>query len=126
MMKKLRGAKSPLERKVQSILNSKVCHNYPIESALNDLSYGGCQSGFISEMIYYSDTTKWYNRYKDEINELLKEFIWQCGGKIKDVFGKRWDEEDPLCLETHNQNLLAWFSFEETARILADRNNIEV
>ena len=61
-----------------------------------------------------------------KINELLKEVIWQCGGNIKDVFGKGWDEEDTLCLETHNQNLLAWFSFEETARILADRNNIEV
>lgn len=125
-MEKLKGAKTPLEKRVQSILNSNVEDYNSMKSLLNDLFEHGCVSGMIGELVYYTDTVKWYNRYKDEINELLKEAIWQCGGKIKDVFGKGWDEEDPLCLETHNQNLLAWFSFEETARILADRNNIEV
>ena len=35
---------------------------------------------------------------------------------MKDLFGKNWDDEDPLILYTHSQNLLAWFGFEETLR----------
>ncbi len=33
-----------------------------------------------------------------------------------DLFGEKWDKEDPLAQECHNQNLLAWFGFEETLR----------
>jgi hypothetical protein len=32
--------------------------------------------------------------------------------------------EDLLCLQDHNMNLLAWFGFEEAARIVAEREEI--
>ena len=35
---------------------------------------------------------------------------------MKELFGDRWELEDPLALENHNQNLLAWFGFEEALR----------
>lgn len=35
------------------------------------------------------------------------------------MFGDKWDEEDPLAQNTFNQNLLAWFGFEETLREVA-------
>ena len=35
------------------------------------------------------------------------------------------DSDDPLALETQNQNLLAWFAFEETAFQLARVNGID-
>ena len=31
-----------------------------------------------------------------------------------DLFGNKWDKEDPLAQDTYNQSLLAWFGFEET------------
>ena len=34
----------------------------------------------------------------------------------KELFGSKWDNEDPLAIEDYNQNLLAWFGFEETLR----------
>lgn len=37
---------------------------------------------------------------------------------LSDLFGERWDSEDPLATDTYNQNLLAWFGFEETLRII--------
>ena len=43
-----------------------------------------------------------------------------------ELFGGKWDGEDIFAEETTNQNLLAWFGFEETARNLAGRNDIEV
>ena len=36
-----------------------------------------------------------------------------------ELLSDRWDIEDPLAQDTHNQNLLAWFGFEETLRAIA-------
>ncbi len=82
-----------------------------------DVLEHGCQSGVVSELIYYSDTVKFYIRYREEINELLKDLMDGTGiYSMKDLFGKNWDDEDPLIIEDYNRNLLAWFGFEETLR----------
>lgn len=82
-----------------------------------DVLEHGCVSGMVSELIWYSQTTAFYKRYREEINELLKDCMYSTGlYSMKDLFGKNWDDEDPLIIDTHNQNLLAWFGFEETLR----------
>ena len=82
-----------------------------------DVLYHGCVSGMVSELIWYSQTTAFYKKYRTEINELLKELMDGTGlYSMKELFGKNWDDEDPLIIDTHNQNLLAWFGFEETLR----------
>ncbi len=86
--------------------------------------YHGCVSGIVSELVYYSDTLKFYKKYKDEINSLLSELMQSMGCySLKDIFGKNFDDEDPLCIDTQNQNLIAWFGFEETLRNIG--NNFE-
>ena len=75
--------------------------------AMDDLSHG-CASGCVGHLISYTQTQDFYAKYKGEINELLQE----CGMPPAELFGKKWDEEDPLALDTMNQNLLAWFGFE--------------
>lgn len=125
-MKKLTGAKTKLERKVQAILNAKIENGYSCESVLNDLLSNGCQSGMIGELIYYNDTVKFFKTHKTEIKELLKNMLTECGCAASELFRDKWDNDDMFCEEQQNQNLLAWFGFEETARILADRNGIEV
>ena len=42
------------------------------------------------------------------------------------LFGDKWETDDPMALATFNQNLLAWFGFEETARRMADALGWEV
>ena len=82
-----------------------------------DVLYHGCQSGIVSELIYYSDTVAFYKRYRTQINELLSETMSGTGiYNLSELFGKHWDEEDPLATGVYNQNLLAWFGFEETLR----------
>lgn len=125
-MKKLKGAESELEKRVQNILNDMVCKTYTIKQILQNLLKSGCVSGMIDELVYYNDTEEWFEIYKDEINELLKETMFNFEYSFVSIFGKNFDTEDPLCLEQKNRNLLAWFSFEETARILAEKNNIEI
>lgn len=82
-----------------------------------DVLYNGCQSGTVGFLIYYNQTTAFYNKHKDEINELLYEIMESTGiYSPTELFGKKWEKEDPLAIEDYNQNLLAWFGFEETLR----------
>jgi hypothetical protein len=129
-MKKIRimGAQTRLEREVQRIIN-KYGREYDNGAAgfLYDLSQGGCASGAVGELIYYRDTLPFFNRHKAEINKLIYEYMDQFGAVGPgELFMGKWDPEDPLALEVNNQNLLAWFAFEETARRLAARNGIEI
>ena len=98
-----------------------------IKSVLDDLAQGGCQSGMVSELIYYTDTTEFYCQHRKEIDALLVETMMESIGSHSpvDLFGDKWEKEDPLAREGSNQNLLAWFGFEETALRLALHNGIE-
>lgn len=97
------------------------------EVLLKDLCENGCQSGMVSNLIYYHDTCAFYKKHEMEINKLLKETLSETGlSSPVEIFGEKWNEEDPLALENMNQNLLAWFGFEETARKLANRAGLEL
>lgn len=113
-----------LEAKVK-----QICKEYAkgydsgMAGFMSDLRQGGCQSGMIGELIYYSDTMKFYDRFKFEINDLLQSVLDETGYTSPDeLFGDKWDKSDPLVLETNNLNLLAWFAFEETAFRLFDND----
>lgn len=89
-------------------------------SYLKDVIQNGCVSGIVSGLINYSDTCDFFMCHKEEINSLLAQSMQDVGETVENLFGEKWDIEDPLCLETNNQNLLAWFGYEETARIIFD------
>lgn len=82
---------------------------------MEDLQRHGCVSGMIHSLIYYDDTNKFYDKYKEEINGLLRNVKQETGLSIEELFGKNFDKDDPLILDCFNKNLLAWFGFEETA-----------
>ena len=95
------------------------------KSILTDILEYGCGNGTCSDLTYYSQTLKFYEDYENEINELLTNLLNSCGCKSPvDLFGDNWDNDDPLAREEHNQNLLAWFGFEETLRDIASNFNI--
>lgn len=80
----------------------------------------GCRSGFVGHLVYYNQTTAYCEEHKEEINELLYNIMDDYGiYDLLQLFGDQWDREDPLALYQYNQNLLAWFGFEETIRIFA-------
>ena len=128
-MKKLQSkyATNRLERAALRWLNSKGQHyENGAAGAYKDLAYGGCQSGMVSELIYYTDTVKFYKRHRADIHALLKDMLSDVGGSPAELFGDKWDQGDPLASDIYNQNLLAWFGFEEAARNVAARAGIEV
>jgi hypothetical protein len=121
-MKKLKAssAEIALQKHVRRWLNS-TGENYERgwKGAYDDLATGGCISGVVSHLISYYDTSRFYRKYKKEITALLTQTLSDHGVKGASEIFRGWDVDDPLALDTSNQNLLAWFAFEETARALA-------
>ena len=87
-----------------------------------DVINDGCKSGLCHDLICYGQTTSFYENYKHEINEL----IYKCEyDNLSNLFGDEWDKNDPLAVDKNNQNLLAWFGFEETLKDIARKFGIE-
>ncbi len=96
-----------IKKETGNMLTKRVC-NYIIDRwndynekrhIFTDVLDYGCQSGVVGELIYYADTVKFYKQYKDEINELLYDTMSSTGLYTPtDLFGDKWDREDPLAL----------------------------
>ena len=116
-----------IKRNSDSPLTKRVC-NYVIgrwgdyndkKYIFTDVLHNGCCSGVVSELIYYYDTVRFYKQYRQEINEMLYNIMNETGLYApSELFGDKWDKEDPLANEKYNRNLLAWFAFEETLRAI--------
>ena len=86
------------------------------DEIINVLEYG-CVSGIVNELIYYYQTEAFFNRHKDEINELAHELS-------EEIYGNKYSIYKNLQYEC-NKNTMAWLGFEETTRIIANELKIE-
>ena len=112
-----RNSDSPLVRRVCNYVISRWGDYDDKKYIFTDVLNYGCQSGIVGELIYYSDTVRFYKQHKEEINGLLYDAMNGTGiYSPSELFGNKWDKEDPLAQDMYNQNLLAWFGFEETLR----------
>ena len=110
-LNKLRG-ESPLK---DSVIDYWLDEDN-IKEQMESLQKYGCVSGMIGTLIYYNDTEEFYNRHKEEINEIAYEIVESCGyNSIFDLMGDVLDKDDQLFIETSNKNRMAWFGFEETS-----------
>lgn len=91
---------------------SRAVHNDLYVQQKSNLSYvkdvltHGCASGIVTSLITYQQTSEFYRKYKHDINALMADH----GLTPNDL--PDFDEEDPLCLEEHNQNIIAWWAYE--------------
>lgn len=125
--KNINVAKTPLETFVQEWINN-TAEEYTdtgVNGVLEDLFIGGCASGYVSILIYYKDTVKFYQKYDNEIWDILHEQSIEQGQSPLEFIANLNGSKDVGNMEQF-QNLLAWFAFEETARILAERSGIEL
>jgi len=123
-------AENDLEQNVKEWINSEAGErdgDDAAEQVLRELLEHGCQSGIVGHLIYTPDCVEFYRAHQREIDRMLNETCQDCGCQPGDLFERAgWDKEDPLAREDQNQNILAWFGFEESARALADREEIEI
>ena len=115
-----------LFKAVETINKNNTDEDYTEELFIQEVLEHGCISGMVGELIYYRDTIKFYDDHKEDINGLLYETIEDSGLSPSELFGDRWFNDDPLALETNNQNLLSWFAFEETARKIAEEKEYDL
>ena len=122
-LKELKKEGTKLDKKVINVLLNQGSTS-EIKSYIDDVLNHGCQSGIVGELIYYTDTEKFYNKYKKDINELLTEFVSDTGLQPSELL-RDFDKDDFLIQETHNKNVLAWFGCEDTTRKIANHLELE-
>jgi predicted PP-loop superfamily ATPase len=120
-------AQTPLERGVLRIVN-RYAEDYDagVAGFLDDLAQGGCQSGLVTELITYDQTGAFFAKHRREIGQLLSQTLSEADARHPGELFRNWDKEDPLAQDYTNQNILAWFGFEETARRLAAKAGLEI
>lgn len=118
-VKKLKIDATPLKKRVCNYIIDEWGNYDDKKNIFTDVLNYGCQSGMVGFLIWYSDTVRFYKQYKQEIDDLLYNLMYETGiYSLPELFGNKWDKEDPLGNSDFNMNLLAWFGFEETLRNL--------
>jgi len=111
---------TPLEKEVTRICKEHASgYDSGMAGFMRDLHYGGCQSGLVGALVYYSDTVKFHDEFEDDIWNLLYESAQDSGVNILTYVGSMNGAENVGTADQF-KNLLAWFAFEETAFRLFD------
>lgn len=87
-------------------------HNDDPAQMFADLQQGGCVSGMIGSLIYYTDTHAFFDRFYDEIEEMREQYEDELG--------------EPLRVNGDLKNWFTWFAFEETAYRMAQDVGLEL
>jgi hypothetical protein len=100
---------------------------FEIAAVARDVMHGGCASGTVGHLIYTRDCVKFYRAHKAEIHSMLRETL-ESGGITSpaELFGDKWDAKDLFAEDDSNQNLLAWYGFEEACRNVVSRAGCEL
>lgn len=137
MNTKTRITKAAIRKAAETKLEKAVAHwildradDYGGDPAgpLKDLFYGGCASGMVGELIATHDCVSFYERHQRDIWTLAIDQADAMGdANVFAMLGAVASGPNVGCMGDYDQvaNFLAWFGFEETARILADRVGYE-
>ena len=107
---------------VDDILNQDKDYQ---QDYITDVLKHGCQSGVVSSLIYYNDTSDFYNKYSDDIYNLLYADMQDFGYQsIPEMIASLNGAKDVGSDEQY-KNLLAWYGYERTMRDIHDTLNME-
>ena len=89
-------------------------------STIEDVTRHGCSGGTISELIYYHDTSAFYEKYQDEIWDKLEDTRADMG--LDSILHLIGTFNGHVGSDLQLRNLLAWWACEDMAHeIIADR-----
>ena len=96
------------------------------ESTIADVVLNGCQGGTIGELIYYADTNAFYEKYQEEIWQMLWDSYSDCGSDSILHFIETFNGSSDVASDLQFRNLLAWYAAEEVCRqIMGDKESEE-
>ena len=91
------------------------------ENTIADVVLNGCVGGTIPELIYYADTNNFYEKYKDEIWQMLWDSYSDCGSDSILHFISTFNGANIfVASDLQFRNLLAWYAAEEVCRQIMD------
>ena len=109
--------KAVVELLVENADGNEYDNKTPLQGYLEDLVHSGCQSGMVDGMIFYSETTAFFNVYEDEILEIISNLMEETG--INDITELLKNWEGHLYNFTEgNKNFAVWFVIESIANKL--------
>ena len=109
----------PVEFKQDSIKEWLLAENPDI---IEEIVEHGCSGGIVPELIYYADTSAFYEKYKDEIWERLWNMHNDMGTETVLHLIASFNGAKDVGSDLQFSNLLAWWACEDMAHeIIADR-----
>lgn len=86
--KKLNDLFKESTNKLEKYVISDIYNSDEPEGYLKDILNHGCQSGVVSQLIYYKDTKDFFVKFIDEIDEIKDE--------LEESFGQPLEIKQPL------------------------------
>jgi hypothetical protein len=120
-----KAAESKLEKAVASwVVRRMDDYDGSAAGVFRDLFYGGCESGIVGDLVYYSDSVPFYEKHREDIWALALEQADDMGAGNVFAHLAGLNHHEP---NTYDQiaNFLAWYGFEEAARRLAGRLGLD-
>src|SRR5699024_2554387 len=116
--------KDSVKYEVIEWIESRIEEYDNIEDIFNDLFTGGCESGIVTDLIYYKDTVNYFEKHEDEIKEMLDENI---GIDLYSMGVEEFDElMNTLNLDSFEDRLNHTETHKEALKRVADDNNISI
>ena len=114
----------PVEFKENSI-KEWIINNLE-EGQIADVILEGCQSGIVSELIYYSDSEAFYEKFKEEIWDRLSVMADDMGCESILHLIVTFNGSKEVGSELQLRNLLAWWACEDVCReVIAEKEDKE-
>ena len=106
-LKKVNQFNTKLEKRVIKDLLNAGLSTEELKDHIKDIVQCGCISGIVPSLVYYSDTTKFFNYYRKEILSMLQD----PGKNIYSEYTYLLDQKKYSILEKNN---LSWLAYDNT------------
>ena len=98
---------SRVEKKVINDLLNTGLSTEELKDHIKDIVQCGCISGIVLSLIYYSDTTRFFNCYRQEILTMLTD-------PDKNIYSEYTYLLDQKKYSVSEKNDLSWFAYDNT------------
>ena len=106
-LKKVNQFNTKLEKRVINDLLNTGLTTEELKDHIKDIVQCGCISGIVPSLVYYSDTTKFFNCYRKEILTMLTD-------PDKNIYSEYTYLLDQKKYSVSEKNSLSWFAYDNT------------
>ena len=106
-LKRSKEFNSRVEKRVINDLLNTGLSTEELKDHIKDIVQCGCISGIVSSLVYYSDTTRFFNCYRQEILTMLTD-------PDKNIYSEYTYLLDQKKYSVSEKNDLSWFAYDNT------------